>query len=118
MASNKSVDGADGVGDVVRMIVRDSDVGADLDLVLADKGWAMIRRSALWKRVGREKERERERACGRERVPCLVSHSGVSVRLNFPETNSGKIELALGTAPDRRRHQAHEVSFGSSYFRD
>lgn len=60
MASNKSVDGADGVGDVVRMIVRDSDVGADLDLVLADKGWAMIRRSALWKRVGREKERERE----------------------------------------------------------
>lgn len=113
MESSKSVDGADGVGDVVRMIVRDSDVGADLDSVLADKVWAMIRRNALGRRVGSERETVEKR----ERVPCLMSHSGVSVRLNFPETNSGRIELALGTAPDRRRHQAHEVSFGSTYFR-
>lgn len=56
MASSKSVDGADGVGDVVRMIVRDSDVGPDLDSVLADKGWAMIRRSALGRWVEREGE--------------------------------------------------------------
>lgn len=61
MASSKSVDGADGVGDVVRMIVRDSDVGADLDSVLADKGWAMIRRNALGRRVGSERETAEER---------------------------------------------------------
>lgn len=61
MASNRSVDGADGVGDVVRMIVRDSDVGADLDSVLADKGWAMIRRNAPGRRVGRERETVEER---------------------------------------------------------
>lgn len=31
MASTSSMDGAEGVGDVVRMMVSDSDVGADLD---------------------------------------------------------------------------------------
>lgn len=31
MLSNSSVDGAEGVGDVVMMIVRDSDIAADRD---------------------------------------------------------------------------------------
>lgn len=50
IASSRSVVGADGVGDVVRMIVRESDIGTDLDSDLAGDCWVMIGRRLLGER--------------------------------------------------------------------
>lgn len=79
MVSSSSVDGADGVGEVVRMIVRESDVGADLDSGLADNDWAMIRRWFLVK--------------GKAPLPYACHTRVFRCVSTFPETNSGKIRI-------------------------